>query len=129
MMDFDKYPKSEQGGLWQQKDANSSNNRPSSKGHIVVTEEMLKTLVVLMRNRAWKQEGEYAERGPRISLSAWTNTITKGERTGERFLKIDSSVYYGDEYNYLFDDNAENPIEQTAPESAPAAAEDKDFPF
>ena len=128
-MDFDKYPNSDQGGLWQQKDANSSNNRPSFKGHIVVTEEMLKTLVVLMRNRAWKQEGEYAERGPRISLSAWTNTATRGKHKGEKFMKIDSNVYYGDEYNYLFDDNAEQPIEQAAPESAPAAAEDKDFPF
>ena len=126
-MDFDKYPKSDQGGIFANKGADHSNNQPPYRGHIVVTEEMLKTLVVLMRNRAWKQEGEFADLGPRIALSAWLNT----SKEGNKYFKVSSNVYYGDEYNYLFDDNAEQPIEQAAPESAPApaAAEDKDFPF
>ena len=124
-MDFDKYPKSDQGGIFANQGADESNRQPPYRGHIVVTEEMLKTLVVLMRNHAWKEEGEFPDLGPRIALSAWLNT----SKSGNKYFKISSNVFYGREYDHLFDDNAEQPIEQAAPESAPAAAEDKDFPF
>ena len=122
----DKYPKSKQGGLWKNDNATTENKKPPYKGHIVITEEMLKTLVVLMRNNAWKKEGEVPELGPRIALSAWLNTA-KG--TGEKYFKVESDVWYAIEYEHLFDGSQEKPVAAQEPTPTPAQDTDDDFPF
>ena len=121
-MDFRKYPKSKQGGIWKNQNAKSEKD-PGYKGHIVITEEMLKTLVVLMRNRAWPQDGEKADLGPRIGLSAWLNT----SKAGEKYFNVASSVYYDPQYNHLFEEGAEQQAAPAIPEEK--AEEDEDFPF
>ncbi len=126
------YPKSRQGGLWKNHDANSENREPPYRGHIVVTEEMLKVLVVLMRNNAWKKKDDKPDLGPRINFGAWLNT---GKGTGEKYFGLEGDVYYPKEYNYLFDDNSVPLSVQEAPAPAPAPKpveiepDDDDFPF
>ena len=103
-MDFREYPKSKQGGIWKNQNAKSEKD-PGYKGHIVITEEMLKTLVVLMRNRAW------------------LNT----SKAGEKYFNVASSVYYDPQYNHLFEEGAEQQAAPAIPEEK--AEEDEDFPF
>ena len=123
-MDYDeKYPKSQQGGIWANPDANESNRQPPYRGFIVVTEEMLKTLVVLMRNNAFSQEGQNPDLGPRINVSAWLNTA----KDGSKYFRVSSSVFYSRDHDHLFEENG---IEQKAPpEPSPAAPETKEEPF
>lgn len=122
-MEFDKYPKSQQGGIWANQGADESNRQPPYRGHIVITEEMLKTLVVLMRNQAWPQDADNADLGPRISLSAWLNT----SKDGNKYFRVSSNVFYAREYNHLFEDETEQHIEPAAP--AEKASDESDFPF
>ena len=123
---MDKFPSSNQGGIWRNKDATTSNRQPPYRGHIVVTEDMLKTLIVLLRNNAFPQDGQNPDEGPRINLSAWLNTA---KEDGSKYFRIASSVYYGNEHNHLFE---EGDVAQTTTVAAPEAtteAADTDFPF
>jgi len=119
----DKYPKSQQGGLWRNKTANESNKQPPYKGHLVVTEEMLKTLVVLMRNDGWEKNGQSPDLGPRINLAAWLNTA---KESGEKYFRVSGDVYYPKQFDSLFDSSAEP---QDEPTPAPVEDPDDDFPF
>tara|TARA_R100001594_G_scaffold124392_1_gene161220 strand:- start:323 stop:700 length:378 start_codon:yes stop_codon:yes gene_type:complete len=125
MADYDKYPRSKEGGLWKNDTATTENRKPPYHGHIVLNEEMLQTLVVLYRNKAFKCDGENPEEGPRVGLSAWLNTSVKGDK----YFRVESSVYYPSQHDHLFEGNTEA---VAAPEPAPAPAqeaEDDDFPF
>jgi hypothetical protein len=126
----DKYPKSKQGGLWKNHKATTENKEPPYRGHIVVTEEMLKTLVVLMRNNAWDQsvrkKGELPDLGPRIKLGAWLNTA---KETGEKYFGINGDVFYPQEYDHLFDGSEETPAASKEPTPTPVEDPDDDFPF
>ena len=122
----DKYPKTKQGGLWRNNNATSENKQPPYRGHLVVTEEMLKTLVVLMRNNAWEKSEQNPDLGPKINLAAWLNTA---KDSGEKYFRVNGDVYYPKEYNDLFDGSEEESAAPAAP--APKAEEpfDDDFPF
>ena len=124
-MAFDKkgYPISEQGGLWKNLDATNENRAPPYKGHIVLNGDMLKYLVTLYQNNAYRADGDFAEEGPRINLAAWLNT-----KDGKKYFRVQSQVYWPNEHNHLFED--ESPLE-SAPEAAPEPKEDDpdDFPF
>jgi|TARA_R110002020_G_scaffold64343_1_gene170724 hypothetical protein len=122
----DRYPKTKQGGLWRNENADpETNKQPPYRGHLVITEEMLKTLVVLMRNNAWENKGQNPDLGPRINLAAWLNTA---KDSGEKYFRINGDVYYSKEHNHLFDGSEETPA---TPAPAPKAdtPDDDDFPF
>ena len=119
----DKYPKTKQGGLWKNDTATPENKQPPYRGHLVVTEEMLKTLVVLMRNNAWEKSGQSPDLGPRINLAAWLNTA---KESGDKYFGINGDVYYPKEYNHLFDGSEETPA---APAPKVEKPDDDDFPF
>tara|TARA_R110000764_G_C10980364_1_gene380297 strand:+ start:424 stop:795 length:372 start_codon:yes stop_codon:yes gene_type:complete len=123
---LDKYPKSKQGGLWKNNKSDETNKQPPYRGHLVVTKEMLKTLVVLMQNGAWDQAGQSPDLGPRINLAAWLNTA---KESGEKYFGVQGDVYYPEKYNSLFDGSAEP---EAPAESRPVVAAppiDDDFPF
>jgi hypothetical protein len=122
----DKYAKTKQGGIWKNENATPENQQPPYRGHLVVTEEMLKTLIVLMRNNAWKKKDKNPDLGPRINLQAWLNTASN---TGEKYFGLNGDVYYPKEYDHLFDDSEKEL--STPADPAPKAEEpfDDDFPF
>ena len=122
----DKYPKTKQGGLWKNDNANPENKQPPYRGHLVVTEEMLKTLVVLMRNNAWEKSGQSPDLGPRINLAAWLNTA---KESGDKYFGINGDVYYPKEYDHLFDGSEEEPAASAAPAPKVEKPDDDDFPF
>jgi len=122
----DKYPKTKQGGLWKNENADETNKQPPYRGYLVITEDMLKTLIVLMRNNAWEKKGQNPDLGPKINLAAWLNTA---KDSGEKYFRVNGDVYYPKEYNHLFDGSEEESAAPAAP--APKAEEpfDDDFPF
>ena len=126
---MDKYPNSKQGGLWRNASATEENRQPPYRGHLVITKDMLKTLVVLMQNDGWEKTGEAPDLGPRINLAAWLNTA---KESGEKYFRVSGDVYYPSQFNSLFDGSDEAPaaapVLAAAPAAAPAAADD-DFPF
>lgn len=125
---MDNYPKSKQGGLWRNENSTDINKQPPYRGHLVVTKDMLKTLVVLMQNGAYDQSGQSPDLGPRIKLSAWLNTA---KESGDKYFGIQADVWYPDQYDHLFDgseEEAESPVATPSPTS-PLVVEDDDFPF
>ena len=127
MADYEKYPRSKQGGLWKNDGSNENNKQPPYRGHLVLNEKMLQTLVVLYRNKAFKSDGENPDEGPRVGLAAWLNT----SKNGDKYFKIEGDVYYPSQHDHLFEGNTEA-VAAPAPEPAPAPAqeaEDDDFPF
>ena len=120
----DKYPKTKQGGLWRNKGADEANRQPPYRGHLVVTKEMLKTLVVLMQNDGWEKKGQNPDLGPRINLAAWLNT---SKETGEKYFHVSGDVYYPKQYTHLFDSSQDAPA--PAPKPVEIEPDDDDFPF
>jgi|TARA_R110002020_G_scaffold96878_1_gene231477 hypothetical protein len=122
----DKYPKTKQGGIWKNNNATAENKQPPYRGYLVITEEMLKTLVVLTRNNAWKKEGQNPDLGPKIKVAAWLNTA---KESGEKYFRLNGDVYYDKEYDHLFDGSEETPADVPAPAPKVETPDDDDFPF
>lgn len=120
------YPKSNQGGLWKNTNASEENRQPPYRGHIVITGEMLQTLVTLFKNNAWQKDGPTPDLGPRINIAAWLNT---SRDSGEKYFRLASDVYFSSEHDGLFASQPSAPVAE--PVSTPVVNDDldADIPF